>query len=88
VLVNPAYQPVGGERAAFDEGCLSVPGYQAVVARCRTVRLTGSDERGTPFDEVLVGWPARIVQHETDHLAGTLYLDKADLRTLAAVTGR
>ncbi len=36
------------------------------------------------LDEVLVGWPARIVQHETDHLAGRLYLDGADLRSLIA----
>ena len=85
VLVNPRYAAVGGEAAAFEEGCLSVPGYAAVVARHRRVRLVGQDERGVALDEVLVGWPARIVQHETDHLGGTLYLDKADLRTLATV---
>lgn len=84
VLVNPRYEAVGTERAAFEEGCLSVPGYRAVVARHRSVRLVGNDELGTAFDDVLTGWQARIVQHETDHLAGTLYLDKADLRTLAA----
>lgn len=86
VLVNPRYEALDDERAAFAEGCLSVPGYHAVVARHRRVRLVGHDERGGAFDEVLAGWPARIVQHETDHLAGTLYLDRADLRTLA-VTG-
>jgi peptide deformylase len=82
VLVNPRYEAVGDERAAFAEGCLSVPGYQCVVARARRVHLTGADETGRALDEVLTGWPARIVQHETDHLAGTLYLDRADLRTL------
>ncbi|WP_248843693.1 peptide deformylase, partial [Streptomyces prasinus] len=46
VLVNPAYEPVGPARAAFFEGCLSVPGYQAVVARHAEVRLTGQDEYG------------------------------------------
>ena len=85
VLVNPRYEALGGELAAFEEGCLSVPGYSAVVARHRRVRLVSHDERGTALDEELVGWPARIVQHETDHLGGTLYLDKADLRTLAAL---
>ena len=85
VLVNPRYEAVGGELPAFEEGCLSVPGYAAVVARHRRVRLVGQDEQGTALDEELVGWPARIVQHETDHLGGTLYIDKADLRTLAAV---
>lgn len=84
VLVNPAYRPVGDERVAFYEGCLSVTGLQAVRARWRSVRLTGSDEHGQPVDEVLHGWPARIVQHETDHLNGTLYLDDAEMRSLVA----
>lgn len=84
VLVNPRYEGVGDERAAFYEGCLSVPGYTAVTARHRSVRLVGQDESGAPLDEVLSGWPARIVQHETDHLGGTLYLDRAELRSLAA----
>jgi peptide deformylase len=91
VLVNPAYEPVGGARAAFFEGCLSVPGWQAVVARPAEVRLTGQDEHGHALDEVFTGWPARIVQHETDHLDGVLYLDRAESRSLSsnrAVTER
>ncbi|MET9731047.1 peptide deformylase [Streptomyces sp. NPDC006458] len=84
VLVNPSYEPIGPARAAFYEGCLSVPGWQAVVARPAMVRLTGQDEDGRPLDEVFTGWPARIVQHETDHLDGTLYLDRAELRSLAS----
>ncbi|MFD3584593.1 peptide deformylase [Streptomyces sp. NPDC058683] len=84
VLVNPVYEPVGGARAAFFEGCLSVPGYQAVVARHAEVRLLGQDEHGRAVDEVFTGWPARIVQHETDHLDGTLYLDRAELRSLSS----
>ncbi|NEA93809.1 peptide deformylase [Actinospica acidiphila] len=83
VLVNPAYEAVGSERAAFFEGCLSVPGYQAVVARHAAVRLTGQDERGRALDEEFTGWPARIVQHETDHLDGTLYPDRAEPRSLS-----
>ncbi len=47
VLVNPRYAAVGDERAAFYEGCLSVRGWQAVVARHRTVHLTGQDETGS-----------------------------------------
>jgi len=84
VLVNPSYEPVGADRAAFFEGCLSVPGWQAVVARHAEVRLTGEDEYGGPLDEVFTGWPARIVQHETDHLDGMLYLDRAELRSLSS----
>ena len=84
VLVNPRYTAVGEQRAAFYEGCLSVEGYQAVVARPRQIHLTGADEAGRALDEVVSGWPARIVQHETDHLGGTLYLDRALLRSLSA----
>ncbi|MFJ8079278.1 peptide deformylase [Streptomyces sp. NPDC096205] len=84
VLVNPSYSPVGTARAAFFEGCLSVPGWQAVVARPAMVRLTGQDEHGRALDEVFTGWPARIVQHETDHLDGTLYLDRAEPRSLSS----
>ncbi|MEU6259362.1 peptide deformylase [Streptomyces sp. NPDC047043] len=84
VLVNPSYEPVGAAKVAFFEGCLSVPGWQAVVARPREVRLTGEDEHGRVVDEVFSGWPARIVQHETDHLDGTLYLDRAELRSLSS----
>lgn len=84
VLINPSYEPVGPERAAFYEGCLSVPGWQAVVARHARVRLIGEDEHGRSLDEVFTGWPARIVQHETDHLDGTLYLDRAELRSLSS----
>jgi peptide deformylase len=84
VLVNPSYEPVGSRRAAFFEGCLSVPGWAAVVARHSEVRLTGEDEHGRALDEVVRDWPARIVQHETDHLDGTLYLDRAELRSLSS----
>jgi peptide deformylase len=84
VLVNPRYEVLGTERLAFPEGCLSVLGYEAVVARPRRVRLLAQDETGRAVDEELSGWPARIIQHETDHLGGTLYVDHADLRTLSS----
>ena len=84
VLVNPRYTGVGDQRVPFYEGCLSVRGWQAVVARYRQVHLTGQDETGRSLDEVLTGWPARIVQHETDHLNGILYVDRAELRSLVA----
>ena len=84
VLVNPSYEPVGSARAAFFEGCLSVPGYQAGGPGHAEVRLRGEDEHGRAVDEVFAGWPARIVQHETDHLDGLLYLDRAEPRSLSA----
>ena len=82
VLVNPTYQP-GPEAVEFYEGCLSVPGYQAVVRRATSVRLRCQDERGADVDEEVNGWGARIVAHETDHLDGTLYLDRALTRSLS-----
>ena len=83
VLVNPAVTPVDRDGlAGFYEGCLSVPGLAALVARHRAVRVTALDSRGEPVDRVYSGWPARIVQHETDHLGGRLYLDRAEARSL------
>ena len=84
VLVNPDYRPVDDELATFYEGCLSVPGYQAVVQRPRAVHLHCWDEHGTEITETVSGWAARIVAHETDHLRGILYLDKALTRSLSS----
>ena len=83
-IVNPRYEAVGELAAEFYEGCLSVPGYQAVVRRALTVRLRGQDETGAELHEEVSGWPARIVAHETDHLDGVLYLDRAFTRSLAS----
>ncbi len=83
VIINPLYVAVGNQRAAFYEGCLSVPGYQAVVDRAAVVELTALDQTGVERRSEYRGWQARIVQHETDHLGGTLYLDKAITRSIA-----
>lgn len=82
-LVNPVVTPLGDERRVFYEGCLSVEGLTAVVARYHRVRLAAQDRFGQPYELELSGWPARIVQHETDHLHGVLYLDRAELRSLS-----
>ncbi len=85
VIVNPTYRPLDADAdpAEFYEGCLSVPGYGAVVSRAHAVRLTCQDENGADVDEVVTGWTARIVAHETDHLDGMLYLDRAFTRSLS-----
>ncbi|MGI8870443.1 MAG: peptide deformylase [Mycobacteriales bacterium] len=85
VLINPAYEPIGETRTEFYEGCLSIPGWAAVRARHHRIRLNCEDADGRNIGEDLAGWPARIVQHETDHLAGELYLDRAELRSLSDV---
>jgi peptide deformylase len=86
VLVNPSLRPVEPEdRASFYEGCLSVPGLTGIVARHRGVRVDALDEHGEPIDRVFSGWSARIVQHEVDHLAGRLYLDRVETRSLSTL---
>ncbi|GGS91435.1 peptide deformylase [Nonomuraea spiralis] len=82
-LVNPVVTPIGTGYRAFHEGCLSVEGLTAVVSRHARVRLSALDGGGRAYETELSGWPARIAQHETDHLNGTLYLDRADPRSLS-----
>ena len=62
------------------EGCLSAPGYGFPLKRSDHVRLQGFDVDGNPIDFEATGWFARIMQHEFDHLQGTLYVDKLDKR--------
>ncbi|PYI66307.1 peptide deformylase [Arthrobacter livingstonensis] len=83
-ILNPHYTAVGAETASHYEGCLSMSGWQAVVDRAATIDLAYDDENGAAAMLRLAGWQARIVQHETDHLAGTMYLDKAHTRSLAS----
>ena len=63
-------------RAYFFEGCLSVDGYAAVVSRATGVKVESLNERGETRVIEAQGWYARILQHEIDHLNGTLYVDK------------
>jgi peptide deformylase len=83
VLVNPKLEPDGDEQVTFYEGCLSVRGYGALVPRWRAVRVSGVDAEGRPVAMRLEGWPARIMQHELDHLNGTLYVDRMLTRSFA-----
>jgi peptide deformylase len=85
VLINPVVEPAGEETEEFFEGCLSISGFMAIVRRWRAVTVEALDERGAPVRLRLEGWPARIVQHEADHLAGTLYIDRCDTRTFTTV---
>lgn len=82
-VLNPTYTPQGTAMACFYEGCLSVNGLQAVVARPEKVLLDFETPGGTTLQREFSGWQARIVQHETDHLNGILYLDRAQLRSLS-----
>jgi peptide deformylase len=64
------------------EGCLSVSGIRGRVRRPRRVRVSALGREGTPFEMLLEGPLASVVQHEADHLDGVLFVDRADPRTL------
>jgi peptide deformylase len=81
VLINPVLELIGTETRTFFEGCLSVDGYRALVRRSYRVRVRYLDPEGNGHDEIVSGWHARILQHEVDHLNGTLYIDRMASRT-------
>jgi peptide deformylase len=83
-LVNPNVSLLAGAQATFFEGCLSVRGYGALVPRAAAVEVRAVDARGQPVHLRMQGWPARIMQHEMDHLNGTLYVDRMISRSLAS----
>jgi peptide deformylase len=75
VVINPTWRAANDEKVTFPEGCLSIPVLTAPVPRYRTIEAEWITPDGTPRKQTLVGWPARIFQHEYDHLEGTLYTD-------------
>ena len=73
VLLNPRIEAVDETEEEGWEGCLSVPGMRGVVPRLARIRYTGVDLEGRPIEREAEGFHARVVQHECDHLVGTLY---------------
>jgi len=83
VLVNPVVTPLTEDTEEGWEGCLSVPDMRGMVPRYTAVRLEAYDRDGHKIDTVAKEFFARVIQHETDHLRGTVYLDRMrDLSTL------
>jgi len=82
VIANPRLE-LGPEIVEFYEGCLSLEGFQAVVPRARSVRVHALNHKGEPVVIDASGWYARILQHEIDHLNGTVYIDRMRSRTLS-----
>ena len=80
-IINPKITFTSETSVEFFEGCLSVPGFSAIVPRALTVRVECLDEDGTPKLVEATGWYARILQHEIDHLNGNLYIDRMRSRT-------
>jgi peptide deformylase len=85
VIINPRLEVLEQGPATFAEGCLSVSGYLAQVPRALSVRVEALDHRGQPVTIEASGWYARILQHEIDHLNGTLYIDRMETRSFANI---
>ncbi len=82
VWINPILEHTSETLQLTFEGCLSVPDLRAAVARSLTVKITGFDRQGAPFEHYLEGRKSVVAQHEYDHLNGIIYVDRAEPGTL------
>jgi len=77
-IINPVITEYFSPEAAFEEGCLSIPGIIATVVRPSGIQLEGLDLNGEPLSIRAGGFLGRVIQHEYDHLQGTLFIDRLD----------
>ncbi|MES1166092.1 MAG: peptide deformylase [Verrucomicrobiota bacterium] len=82
VLINPRLTVIDRAPVPLFEGCLSFTDFMMIVPRVRGVRVDALDHRGEAVTLSAQGWPARILQHEIDHLRGVLCIDRMLSRTL------
>lgn len=83
-LLNPVIVEASDETEHDWEGCLSIPDLRGVVPRHRAIRVRACDRVGKEREWEFEGFPARVIQHEIDHLHGIVFLDRmSDLQTLA-----
>lgn len=75
VFINPVIEEENGEEWAFEEGCLSIPNIREDISRKSVLRIKYFDEHWNEHDEEFDGMKARIIQHEYDHIEGTLFTD-------------
>lgn len=75
-LINPEITPVGGELVEGWEGCLSIPDVRGRVPRAPHIRVSALTREGKRVEIEARDFPARVIQHETDHLDGILFLDR------------
>ncbi len=82
-LINPTWVKLSSKTAWDEEGCLSVPGIYGKVKRYTKIKVKALDEHGKELEFIAEDFFARIIQHEADHLNGTLFIEKAkDLRKI------
>lgn len=79
-VVNPRIVATSKAEEKMDEGCLSVPGPYAPLARPFEVTVAGQNQHGEPIEVTGTGFLARCLVHETEHLGGTLYIDHLNRR--------
>ena len=84
VLINPEVTPVGDTTEAGWEGCLSIPDIRGLVPRPVEIRVQAYDRSGQRVSFAATGLPARVIQHETDHLDGVLFFDR--MRSFESLT--
>ncbi|HLH35499.1 MAG TPA: peptide deformylase [Alloacidobacterium sp.] len=85
VIINPEIELLTPAEITFHEGCLSLPGFMAVVPRARKVSVRCLDEQGKFRTIEASGWYARILQHEIDHLNGRVYIDRMRSETFSTL---
>ncbi|KAF0040824.1 peptide deformylase, mitochondrial [Scophthalmus maximus] len=85
VFINPQLRVLDGRTALFQEACESITGFSATVPRYVSVEVSGLNEKGEAITFQATGWPARILQHEMDHLDGVLYVDRMDSKTFVNI---
>ncbi len=86
VLINPVItRPRSNEEE--EEGCLSLPSIHGNVIRAKTIRVNAFDLNGQELNEDFSGFEARIIQHETDHLDGKLFVDRMQEGSIVDVIG-
>jgi len=83
-LVNPEIELVGEPTEMGWEGCLSIPDIRGQVPRAPAVKVKALDRQGKPLAFTAKGFPARVIQHEYDHLNGVLFFDR--METFASLT--
>lgn len=76
VFINPVITPIGNDMVEDWEGCLSIPDIRGRVPRAQAIKVTAMDRDGGRLEITSRDFPARVIQHETDHLDGILFLDR------------
>jgi len=83
-IVNPEITVVGADVVEDWEGCLSIPGVRGRVPRAREIKVRAYDRKGDRIELSAHDFPARVIQHETDHLDGILFFDR--MKSLETLT--